>query len=81
MRVELVIAEGHGVEGKQGVEPFLKGKTEDTMEEASLHLIAPVQRKHMCVFFLRGLHGSRKACGGVFLKLTEKIFVSTNIFS
>ena len=25
--------------------------------------------------------GSRKACGGVFLRLTEKIFVSTNIFS
>ena len=25
--------------------------------------------------------GSRKACGGIFLKLTEKIFASTNIFS
>ena len=62
-RVELVIAEGHGIEGQKGIEPFLKGKTQDTVKKASLHLIARVQCEHMGVFFLCGLHGSRKACG------------------
>lgn len=33
------------------------------------------------LFTKRENAGSRKACGGVFLELTEKIFVSTNIFS
>ena len=49
-------------------------------------------RKEQAIAVLRGnpyksVHkekenaGSRKACGGIFLKLTEKIFASTNIFS
>lgn len=33
------------------------------------------------LFTKRENAGRRKACGGVFLKLTEKIFVGTNIFS
>ena len=60
-RVELVIAEGHGIEGKKGIESFLKGKTQDTVKKASLHLIACVQCEYMGIAFPGGFYGSRKA--------------------
>lgn len=50
-RVELVIAEGYGIKGENGIEPFLKGKTQDTVKKASLHLIACVQCDHMGIAF------------------------------
>lgn len=60
--VELVVAQGQGIPGHEGIETGLKGPAKDTEVEGALPLIACVQHKDMVGSCLYGLHARCQSC-------------------